>query len=98
MNYLIQQLAVSYGYNNPLLCISHGRSQLGLSKYANHGVAGAAILQIGGHASHKTSGAGYQRPNQQSADQIIASKYGSPSKSKQISKLSKPRITRLARR
>ena len=68
---------------------------LGLSKCANQGVAGAAgdvMLQLGGHASHKTSDA-YQRVNQQSADHIIAAKQA---KFEQISKPTKPR-KRLAR-
>ena len=37
------------------------------------------MLQLGGHAFHKTS-AGYQRPDQQNADWIIAAKHGTPSK------------------
>ena len=80
VNHLLWQLAVSCNYDNPPLQSSfHRRRQLGLSKCANHGVAGAAMLQIDGHVSHKTS-AGYKSPNQQSADWIIAAKHGSPSK------------------
>ena len=79
MNHLLRQLAVSCEYDNPHKSTCHGRRQLGLSKCANHGVAGAAMLQLGDRTSHKTS-AGYQKQIQKSAYQIIAAKHKSPSK------------------
>ena len=79
MNHLLRQLALSCDYENLLKATTHGKRQHGLSKCATYGVEGTAMIQLGGHSSNKTN-AGYHRPNQQSADWIIAAKHRSPNK------------------
>ena len=72
---MLKQVATWCGHNNPSRCTAHGKRAQGISKCSNHGVGGAALLSIAGHASHLTSSK-YQRPNQQSTDRIIRAKHG----------------------
>ena len=56
VNRILVQIAAWCGHKNPTRCTAHGKWGQGLSDAANGaGVSGAAMLTLGGHASHATS-------------------------------------------